>query len=98
MKVIADLSVLPLDGTPSYSDRIATCEQILADCGLKGRIHAHGTNVEGEWGDVMKALEQCHQALHDSGISRIESTLKIETRTDREESIDTRIERVMQKA
>ena len=49
MKVIADLCIVPLGVGLSLSKYIAACERILSQSGLKPRLHAYGTNVEGEW-------------------------------------------------
>lgn len=52
MKVIADLCLVPLGVGVSVSKHVAVCEKILSDAGLKIRMHAYGTNIEGEWDEV----------------------------------------------
>jgi uncharacterized protein YqgV (UPF0045/DUF77 family) len=34
---------------------------------LKTQLHANGTNIEGEWEDVMAAVKFCHERLHSAG-------------------------------
>jgi uncharacterized protein (TIGR00106 family) len=60
MKVMADLSVIPLGVGVSLSSYIAECESVLERAGLKTRLHAFGTNIEGEWEAVMEAVRTCH--------------------------------------
>jgi len=60
-------------------------------------MHSYGTNVEGEWDDVMVAVKQCHEKLHDMGAPRISSTMKIGTRTDRVQTIQDKIDSVRSK-
>lgn len=79
MQVIADLCIEPLGTGVSMSKYIAACEKIIDQAGLNRYVHAWGTNVEGEWDDVMTAVKQCHQAVHDMGVLRITTTLKLDT-------------------
>ena len=60
-------------------------------------MHSYGTNVEGEWDDVMAAIKQCHEKLHDMGAPRIGSTIRLGTRTDREQSMQDKIDSVRSK-
>jgi uncharacterized protein (TIGR00106 family) len=97
MKVIADLSIVPLGVGLSLSRYVAACEQVLADSGLDPRLHAYGTNVEGEWEEVFDALRKCHEVLHEMGAVRVSTNLRCGTRTDREQSISDKVESVKTK-
>ena len=61
MHVIADMSIVPLGVGLSHSRFVAACEKVLAEAGLEPKLHAYGTNVEGEWNEVFAALERCHE-------------------------------------
>jgi len=76
---------------------IAACEKILARAGLKPRLHGYGTNVEGEWDQVMQAIKECHEALHGMGVPRISSTIRLGTRADRAQTIEDKIRSVEEK-
>ena len=78
----------------SVSKYIAECEKIIKNAGLKSMLHAYGTNIEGEWDDVFAAVKKCHERVHEMGAPRISSTLRIGTRTDREQSMDDKIKSV----
>jgi len=94
MKVIADLCVVPIGVGVSLGSYIAVCEKILTKAGLTTRLHGYGTNIEGEWDQVMQAIKDCHQALHDMGVPRISSTIRLGTRTDRDQTIEDKIRSV----
>jgi uncharacterized protein (TIGR00106 family) len=94
MKVIADLCVIPMGIGVSVSREVAECERILAEAGLKTRLHAYGTNIEGEWDDVFGAIKRCHEAVHAMGVPRISSTIRVGTRTDRRQTMEDKISSV----
>ena len=91
MKVLADLSIIPLGVGTSLSKYIAACERVLRDAGLDPTLHAFGTEVEGEWEVVMAAVRRCHDVVHDMGAPRVSATLKLSTRTDKDQSLADKI-------
>jgi uncharacterized protein (TIGR00106 family) len=97
MKVIVDLCVVPLGVGVSVSSYVAACERVLAAAGLETRLHANGTNIEGEWDDVFAAIKRCHVAVHEMGAPRITTTIKLGTRTDRDQSLDDKVRSVEEK-
>ena len=97
MKVIADLSVIPIGVGISLSKYIAACEKVLTDAGLKTRLHAYGTNIEGEWDAVFAAIKRCHEVLHEMGAPRVSAVIKAGTRIDRDQTMDDKVKSVEQK-
>lgn len=97
MKVIVDLTVLPLGVGVSLSKYVAACEKVLADAGLKTELHANGTNIEGEWDQVFAAIKRCHEVVHQMGAPRIFCVIKTGTRTDRAQSMDDKVRSVREK-
>ena len=95
MNVIADLCVVPIGVGVSVSKYVAECERILKDAGLKTKLHAYGTNIEGNWDTVFAAIKECHQVVHEMGAPRISTTLKFGTRTDRAQTMDDKINSVV---
>jgi uncharacterized protein (TIGR00106 family) len=95
MNVIADLCVVPIGVGVSVSKYVAACERILNDAGLKTKLHAYGTNIEGDWDTVFAAIKQCHQVVHEMGAPRISTTLKFGTRIDRAQTMDDKINSVV---
>jgi len=97
MKVIADLCVVPLGVGVSVSEYVAACEKVLKDAGLKTKLHAYGTNIEGEWDEVFAAIKRCHEVIHQMGAPRITTTLKFGTRTDRQQTMEEKVQSVEKK-
>lgn len=97
MKVIVDLCVVPIGVGLSVSRYIAECEKILKDAGLKIILHAYGTNIEGQWDEVFNAIKKCHERVHEMGSPRISSSLRLGSRTDREQTMEDKIKSVQLK-
>ncbi len=97
MNVILDLCLIPLGVGTSLSEYIAACERILQARELKTRMHAYGTNIEGEWNEVMAALKACHEEVHRMGAPRITTSIRLGTRQDRNQSMDEKIRSVEDK-
>jgi uncharacterized protein (TIGR00106 family) len=97
MKVIADLCVVPIGIGTSVSKEVAACERVLTEAGLKTRLHAYGTNIEGEWDEVFAAIKRCHEVLHSMGVARISSTLRFGTRVDRDQHMEDKVRSVEEK-
>ncbi|MCY4051733.1 MAG: MTH1187 family thiamine-binding protein [Gammaproteobacteria bacterium] len=97
MKVLADVCVIPMGVGLSVSEHVATCQKIFEVAGLNYSMHSYGTNVEGEWDQVMDAIKSCHEAVHDAGAPRISTTIRLGTRTDREQTMQDKIDSVNEK-
>ena len=97
MKVIVDLCVVPVGVGVSLSPYIAECQRVLDQAGLKTSLHAYGTNIEGTWDEVMAAVKACHEAVHKMGAPRVTTTMKIGTRTDRDQTMDEKVQSVLAK-
>jgi uncharacterized protein (TIGR00106 family) len=97
MHVIADLCVVPIGVGTSVSRYIAACEKVVDDAGLTKRLHAYGTNIEGEWDAVFAAIKRCHEVVHEMGAPRISTTLRVGTRTDRPQTMEDKLNSVAQK-
>ncbi len=97
MKVIADISIVPIGVGVSLSKYIAECEKIFSEAGLKTKLHAYGTNIEGEWEEVFQAIKKCHERLHEMGVPRITASMRFGTRVDKEAGIDQKIQSVEEK-
>ena len=97
MKVIVDLCVVPIGVGVSVSRYIAACEVVLQDAGLATRLHAYGTNIEGEWETVFAAVKRCHEVIHEMGAPRISTVIKLGTRTDRKQTMEDKVKSVEKK-
>jgi uncharacterized protein (TIGR00106 family) len=97
MKVLVDLCIVPLGVGVSLSPYIVACEKVLTEAGLKTELHSYGTDIEGEWDDVFAAVRRCHEVVHDMGAPRISTTIKLGTRTDRNQTMEDKIRSVREK-
>ncbi|CCA70582.1 hypothetical protein PIIN_04519 [Serendipita indica DSM 11827] len=80
----ADFCLIPMGVEASVGPYIAKCHQVLEKSGLKFTMHGYGTNIEGPWTEVCKAIQDCHKAVHEQGAPRIATDIRIGTRTDRD--------------
>ena len=92
MKAIADVCVVPLTGRISVREEVTRAHAILREAGLECRLHAYGTNVEGELAQVPAAIQRVHEELHAEGVPRLSTTIKLGTRTDKSQSMDDKID------
>ncbi len=97
MKVIIDLCVVPLGVGLSVSKYVAACQKIIRGAGLKSELHAYGTNIEGEWDAVFEVVKQCHEKIHGMGAPRITTTIKLGSRTDRDQTMADKVKSVKEK-
>ncbi len=97
MKVLIDVSVVPLGVGTSLSSYVAACERVFAEARLTTALHANGTNVEGEWDEVFAAVKRCHEVVHGMGAPRVSTTLRVGTRTDRDQTLADKVRSVREK-
>lgn len=94
MNVVVDVGVIPIGVGTSLSEYVAACQRIFREEGLEPRMHAYGTNLEGEWDVVFGAIRRCHEELHAMGAPRLATVIKVGTRVDRAQSLDDKIQSV----
>ena len=97
MNAIAEFTIIPIGVGVSLSKYVAVCEQVLEESGLSHELHANGTNLEGEWDQVMGAIKTCHERLHEMGVPRIATQIKIGTRIDRMQKMTDKIASVQER-
>jgi len=83
MKATAELQVIPLCSGVSVRKQVTRVIEMLKGHDFILETHASGTDIEGELSDILKAVEQIHETLHQEGSVRLLSYLKLETRTDK---------------
>lgn len=98
MNAIIDLCVVPIGVGLSVSKYVAACHKIINTAGLKSRLHAYGTNIEGEWDHVFDVVKKCHETLHEMGAPRITTTIKVGTRTDKKQTMADKVASVKEKS
>ncbi|MFQ5463421.1 MAG: MTH1187 family thiamine-binding protein [Phycisphaerae bacterium] len=97
MNVIVDVCVVPIGVGVSVSRYVAECEKVFAEAGFTPHLHAYGTAIEGEWDAVFAAVKKCHERLHELGVPRISTSARFGTRTDRTQTIESKVRSVQEK-
>ena len=94
MWVSVDFCLIPIGVGVSLTPFIAACQIVIEQSGLDYEWGPSGTALEGEWSKVFECVEACHREVHRLGASRIYTTLKVNTRTDRKQSFREKVPRV----
>lgn len=97
MKVMIDICIVPLGVGVSVSEYVTACQKVFDKAGLNHQMHAYGTNVEGDWDEVMSAVKRCHEVVHEMGAPRITTSMRLGTRTDREQTMQDKVNSVQSK-
>lgn len=87
MKATAELQVVPIGQSVSVREEITRVVKCLQKYEFILETHASGTNIEGDLQDVLAAVGEIHQLLHEHGTVRLVSYLKLETRTDKQPTL-----------
>jgi uncharacterized protein (TIGR00106 family) len=78
---VADFCLIPIGtSTASVSAQIADVQRLIRKSGIEYTMHSAGTTLDGPWDDVMKLIGQAHTMLHEKGIVRIQTDIRVGTR------------------
>lgn len=83
MAIIVEVSFVPLGVGLSLSAHVAEVLSLIRESGLPYEFHSMGTNIEGEWDDVMALIRRCQDRLFEMGTPRVSTSLKISERRDK---------------
>lgn len=91
----ADFCLLPLGtGNPSVSKEIAAIQRLVKASGLQYSMHSAGTTVEGSWDEVFAVIGKAHALIHQSGAPRIQTDMRVGTRTDKHQPYQDKVTKV----
>lgn len=101
MTVHAEISIVPIVGTrnTSMSKEVAAAfDAIRKIKGLKTTLTALGTQVEArDLGSVLQAVEAAHKAVEAAGAKRVISTVRIDERLDKSQTLKDKVRSVKRK-
>ena len=83
--MVAEFSIIPIGRGESLSASVAEAFRIIEASGMAYEQHAMGTNLEGDWDDVMSVIKACRDRLLECS-NRVSLAIKIDDRkgtTDR---------------
>ncbi|KAK4067750.1 hypothetical protein Trihar35433_6310 [Trichoderma harzianum] len=95
----ADFCLIPVrscvgTGSVSVAEEVAQVQRVLKASGLKYTMHSAGTTVEGSWEDVMTVIGKAHSAVHEKGVVRVQSSMRVGSRTDKKQTAEDKVKRV----
>ncbi|CAG9937730.1 unnamed protein product [Clonostachys rosea f. rosea IK726] len=91
----ADFCLIPIGtGSVSVAAEVAEVQKVLRESGLKYTMHSAGTTVEGSWDEVMSAIGKAHAVVHERGVVRVQSSMRVGSRTDKKQTAEEKVRRV----
>ncbi len=94
MWVSIDLCLVPIGVGVSLSPYIKACLSVIEQHKLVYEPGPNGTAIDGEWDQVFECVKSCPQVVHRKGATRVYTTLKINTRTDKRQSFKEKLQRL----
>lgn len=90
---LADVCLIPI-GTAKASvlDEVAVITKLARESHLDCTLHSAGTTIAGPWSEVMDLIGTFHEVLHESGVVRIQSDIRVGTRTDKHQTPQQKID------
>jgi uncharacterized protein (TIGR00106 family) len=95
--VLLEFSISPLGEGESVSDYVALSLEIIDKSGLDYQLHAMGTIVEGELGEVLELMRRCIEAMA-KDCPRVTCTAKLDHRQGHRGRLRSKVEAVERKA
>jgi len=95
---VAEVNIVPM-GTPgpSISSYISNCYRVLKDePGIKHRLTPMSTIIEGDLDRVLDVVKKMHRVPFGDGVQRVVTSITIDDRRDREESMEAMVNAVLQ--
>jgi uncharacterized protein (TIGR00106 family) len=96
---IAEISVVPLGTkTPSVSQYVARAIKVLEkEKDIKYELTAMGTIVEGDLDRILAVVRKMHEETFGEGIARVLTTVKIDDRRDKSQSVKEKVDSLKKK-
>lgn len=96
MAVHAEISVIPITGSSSMSEQVAAAfDAISRTEGIKATLTPLSTQIEaGDIDAVLNAIKAAHGAARAAGVARIISSIRIDQRMDKDQTLEDKIRSV----
>jgi len=92
----ADITVLPIgrEGA-SVGDILVQIQRHLeTQDKVRFEMHAMGTSLEGDVRDIFHLAAELHEIPFESGLPRVYTVLKVDQRTDKDQTLESKVESV----
>ncbi|ROW17780.1 hypothetical protein VPNG_00884 [Cytospora leucostoma] len=93
-RIYADFCLVTIGAELSVAKYVAEVQKVIQASGLEHTMHSAGTTVEGSWDDVMRVIGQAHSVVHQAGAQRIQTSMRVGSRTDKTQHGAEKIKRV----
>lgn len=92
----ADITVLPIgrEGASVGDLLAAIARHLQSQDKVKFEIHAMGTSLEGDPADIFALAAEIHALPFESGIPRVYTVLKIDQRTDKTQTLESKVQSI----
>ncbi len=101
MTVHAEISIVPITGgkSTSMSKQIAAAFSAIRKIkNIKAELTALGTQVEAtDLGSILQAVEAAHMAAMSAGTKRVITTVRIDDRRDKSQTLQDKVKSVKRK-
>ncbi|KAK7678611.1 hypothetical protein QCA50_018334 [Cerrena zonata] len=78
LNCLADVCLIPIGtGHASVLDEVTLITQLARELHLSTTLHSAGTTIEGPWSEVMDLIGQMHEKVHQHGVIRIQSDIRV---------------------
>ena len=96
---IVEVTVVPLGTkTPSVSQYVARAIKVLErEKDLKYETTAMGTIIEGNLDRILVVVRKMHEEIFGEGVARVVTTVKIDDRRDKAQSMKTKLDSLKKK-
>jgi uncharacterized protein (TIGR00106 family) len=96
---IVEVSVVPLGTkTPSVSRCVARAVKVLEqEKDMKYEITAMGTIIEGDLDRILAVVKKMHEETFGEGVDRVLTTVKIDDRRDKAQTMKAKLDSVKKK-
>lgn len=91
MAIVA-VNMVPLGMGSSVSRYVAAAEKVIVDRpGIKRQVGPMFTTLEGDLDEILKAIREMQEAVFETGVDRVVTTIKIDDRRDKNATMDTKL-------
>ena len=88
--MIVDFTIFPTDAGESVSAYVAEVFKIIEKSGLPYEHHSMGTNIEGDWDEVMAVIKTCRDRMLEKS-RRISIGIRIDERVGVTNGIEKKV-------
>ncbi|ADY57085.1 protein of unknown function DUF77 [Syntrophobotulus glycolicus DSM 8271] len=91
MAIVA-INMVPLGMGPSVSKYVAAAEKVIVNRpGIKRELGPMFTTLEGDLDEIIQAIREMQEAVFETGVDRVITTIKIDDRRDKKATMQEKL-------